>query len=193
MKYIMMLSFLLSATSVVRGAVLDRYKGKVTIRGKTSLSPGQKLQAGDHIIASGEKSFFVVKYLDGSRFLVRNGELKIKKMQQKSSRVGLLRGTFLSFVQPDSQHDLKVETRTAALGVRGTKFWASESDKDTYLCVCEGEVEVKNDIDSVVVAKNEDIRVSSRDQKLVKSIANNMMWNMAVDGFKELGIVIRPR
>ena len=175
------------------GAELERYRGDISVNGRTTFARGHQLKQGDRIVARGKKSFFVVKYQDGSRFMVRDGDLKITKLTQHSSKVGLVRGTLLSFVKPESKHNFSLETKTASLGVRGTKFWVSESEKETYLCVCQGKVSIGNDSGSVVVAKNEDIRVGSRKQKLVKSEASTVMWNMAVEGFKQLGVPIDPR
>ena len=174
-------------------ARLERHRGKVSFNGKDSFSKGQVLKKGDRLVAYGGKSFFVIRYDDGSRFLVRDGELTINKLAKKKMEVGLLKGTLLSYVKQGSGQDFKIKTRTASLGVRGTKFWVSESPKDTYLCVCEGSVAIENDVESLIVSKNEDIRVKSRRQRLSKAHANDMMWNMAVDGFKDLGIDIPPR
>ena len=173
-------------------AQLERSRGPVTLNGKKVVSKGQQLKTGDRLSSSGKGNFFVVKYDDGSRFLVKDGELTIDKLQGKSTEIGLLRGTFLSFVEPKSKNQLSIKTRTASLGVRGTKFWVTESPKETYLCVCEGEVEIANDTGSVIVEKNEDIRVSSRGHKLKKSLATNVMWGMAIGDFKELGFDIPP-
>ena len=183
----------LMCVTALWGASLDRHRGSVSLNGKTDLTKGQAIKAGDRLIARGPKSFFIVKYDNGSRFLVRDGELTIDKLKNKSSEVGLLRGTFLSFVDPKSKQSFKVKTRTASLGVRGTKFWVSESREETYLCVCKGDVEIANETGRLVVSENEDIRVKSKGQKLAKSTASDMMWNMAVDGFKELGFTIPRR
>ena len=174
-------------------AKLFRYRGKVTLNEVVSPPNGTPLKDGDRLVSKGKSSFFIVKYDDGSRFLVRDGELVIDQLKKKFSKVELKKGTFLSFVQPKQSHSLTVKTRTASLGVRGTKFWVTESLKETYLCVCEGSVEVKNQKDSIVVSANEDLRVQSQSQKLEKALANNFMWNMAVEGFQELGFTIPSR
>ena len=184
---------LFSIAGELQGAVLDRYRGQLTLNGKASPSKGTKLKKRDRLVASGKGSFFVVKYDDGSRFLVKEGDLIIEKLKKKSSELSLQKGTILSFVQPRQSRTLTINTRTASLGVRGTKFWASESPEETYLCVCEGSVEVNNKNGSLLVSANEDLRVKSQDQKLKKSLANDFMWNMAVDGFKELGFTIPRR
>ena len=74
------------------------------------------------------------------------------------------------------------------MGVRGTKFYIDQSEKETYLCVCEGKVEISNEISKEEVEKNEDAHVSKRN-KIEATQANNDMLSMAWDGFKEMGLV----
>lgn len=74
------------------------------------------------------------------------------------------------------------------MGVRGTKFYVEEKADETYLCFCEGSVEIKNAISSQMVNKNEDAHVKENTE-FKKTPANDMMIKMAKEGFIEMGLL----
>ena len=64
--------------------------------------------------------------------------------------------------------------------------------EETYLCVCEGEVEVKRDDQKMSVKRSEDIHVT-KENELKISQANDDMWNMALEGFKLMDVSVKAR
>ena len=169
--------------------------GKVSLNGKI-LSPQSKntpLSTGDLLKTQDTKSFFIVEYRDHSRFMIRNGEINIKQLDTDHSTIKLLRGTIFSYVNPTAIHKFKVETKKASFAVRGTKFWLQEDDKESYLCVCEGVVAVKNNNSLMLVNAGEDSHVANPLESLRKSKSNDTMWKMATEGFKSMGVPVTSR
>lgn len=169
-------------------AKITKIKGQVTV-GNMLARVGMVLEEGQVIHAKGKKSFFIVEYNNGTRYMMRNGQLKIEKIETGESILRLINGTIFSSVkksQNGKKPKFKVMTKTATLGVRGTKFFVSEYDKESYLCVCEGVVNVTNKMGSVDVRKNQDIHVKSGEKLEVVS-ANMDMVQMGIEVFKELG------
>ena len=172
---------------MAREASLSKINGIVSVNGKTATS-GMELHIGDTISARGKGVSAEIVFEDKSRMLLRNGELKIQKpTAPKQTLVQLVHGVLFSSKEK-SEKDLKVQTRFASMGVRGTKFYVEQQTEETYLCVCEGAVEIANGVSSAVVNKNEDARVSMG-KRFTKSNANQMMIDMALDGFKEMGLI----
>jgi len=169
--------------------------GEVYLNGKI-LSTQEKntsLNAGDTLKAQDSKSFFIVEYRDSSRFMIRNGEIKIKELAKENSTIKLLRGTIFSYVNPTAIHKFKVETKKASFAVRGTKFWLQEDHKESYLCVCEGVVAVRNNNSLMLVNAGEDSHVANSLEALRKSKSNDLMWKMATEGFKSMGVPVTSR
>ena len=170
-------------------ASLTRFSGNVSINDGAVVSP-QKVKAGDKITAQGPKSFFIIRYENGSRFMVRDGGIQVLKDSPKNKKIDLIKGVLFAYLKPKSKQNLEVLTKSAVMAVRGTKFLVSEDPKDTYLCVCEGAVEIKNSTGSMSIAKGQDIHVKSKKSKLKMSGANSAMWTMAQEGFSVLDLKI---
>ena len=49
----------------------------------------------------------MVLYNDGSRFLVRNGELKIEELKKESTKLSLIKGTIYSYVKNKEKEESK--------------------------------------------------------------------------------------
>lgn len=184
-----------SLSSFAFDASVVKMNGKCLIDGK-EITLGAKVKEGQKLTTEGKGSFAVIQYENGTRFILKEGSLQLKKLNKEQSLIGLFKGTFLSFVngkdKKKKQKSFRVLTRHTALGVRGTKFWTQVSKEETYLCVCEGEVMVKRDDQKMSVKRGEDIHVN-KNNKLTLASANDDMWNMAVDGFKLMDIEVQPR
>ena len=173
----------------------------ITLSGNVSLNEkivstqakNTPLNAGDTLKAQDSKSFFIVEYSDRSRFMIRDGEINIKQLATENSTIKLLRGTIFSYVNPTATHKFKVETKKASFAVRGTKFWLQEDHKESYLCVCEGVVAVRNNNSLMLVNAGEDSHVANSFEALRKNKSNDLMWKMATEGFKSMGVPVTSR
>ncbi len=175
-------------------AKLIKFKGDVTINNIEAVK-GQMIKTGDTIEAVGGKSFALVHYEDGSRFMIKKGLLVINELDEKKNKnnLSLIRGIIFSYVKPNSSNKLSIKTKDASMGVRGTKFWLEADDKKTYLCVCDGAVEVTNGRGSATVKRNQDITLTSANDKLKVTPPNKLMWDMAAEGFEQLGVKVKDR
>jgi hypothetical protein len=192
MKFFIVLTIFL-ATISLQAAELVRFRGNVTVNGNGP-QKGQMLMKGDVLVADGAKSFFVVRYKDGTRFMIKNGRLEVDNLDRmnKKSSYKLIKGYIFSYVNPKSKQNFKIKTKHASMAVRGTKFWLNESASESYLCVCEGSVEVKNDTGLISIGKNQDIHIDKNTKKLSLTPANPRMLKMALSGLKELGVSVNP-
>lgn len=178
---------LISTSALANIAFVERIRGEVILNQKTA-TVGAKISEGDLIEAKGKKSFFVIRYDNGSRYMLRNGRLKVEKLNQVESEVYLYSGKLISSVKKNTydKEKFKVKTRKMAMGVRGTKFWISEDPSESYLCVCEGEVSADNGVNKVYVKKNQDTTAKGK-QSLKVTSANSQMLDMALADFEILG------
>jgi len=173
-------------------ATLVTYKGEVKLNQKR-LSTGDEnipISQGAILEAVGKKSFFIIQYKDGSRFMVKDGHIKVEKLEAKNTLLSLVKGSILSYVNPKSRQQFKVKTKRASFAVRGTKFWVQESAKESYLCVCEGQVAVRNNNALMLVNPGEDSHIKNRIESLRKQHSAAAMWSMASKGFKTMGLNI---
>ncbi len=99
-----------------------------------------RVQVGDRVEV-GTGGLVVLKNTQETIKLTENSVLVPSTLNvQGESVVDLLRGGLVAHVNKKA---FKVRTRTASMGVRGTRFFVSEVGKDLWMCVKEGEVEVK--------------------------------------------------
>lgn len=164
---------------------VQKIHGKVLIDGKAA-QVDQKVEAKSKVEAQDKKSFVIISFFDGSRLLLRNGEINLQGSAEKDTVIDLARGEIFSYVKENSGLSQKVKTKNAVMGIRGTKFYVKASPEEAYLCVCDGKVEIKNSKSTALVAKNEDVH-ATEGKEFKKSPANKMMQEMAWDGFKEMG------
>lgn len=179
----LLLGFLVSF--YVQSATLKNIRGTVTVN-SLKVDKERKVEAGAIISAIGKKSSVQIFFEDGSRSLLRNGQLIIsEEIKKEKTLVSLVKGIFFTHKEKGASK-FEIKTRNATMGIRGTKFYVEESPDDSYLCVCEGIVEIKNQAYTTQVEKNEDIH-TKQNLALKKSEANSMMMDMAWDGFQEMG------
>lgn len=151
------------------------------------------LEQGGVLRASGKKSFVIVKFKDGSKSILKDGEITIQESKMKSTKINLLKGLLSSVIDPKKKTKFLVKTKSGTLGVRGTKFLVQESDLETYLCVCEGEVEASNKFAKVSVNPGEDVHLSLESKDLKVSQASSAMWKMSLEQFSLMGVKVAPR
>jgi ferric-dicitrate binding protein FerR (iron transport regulator) len=131
-------------------------KGTVETDGASGFqktAEGAVLKAGQTIRTSAG-STAVVKYPNGSLVkLNANSSTKLISI----SRIDLMRGALFAHIAKEDHPHFEVRTKTVVAGVRGTELFTSygggKSRDDGWLCVHEGEVEVKpeGNLEPVVV------------------------------------------
>lgn len=189
MKFYLFILLFLSNIAFGLEAKITKMNGEIFLNNKKITTP-KKLRPNDLVEAKGKKSFFIVRYSNGSRFLIKNGKLKIQNISLKKNNIQLLRGSIYSYVNPQGKENFSVQTKRAVFGVRGTKFNIEETDEQSYLCVCDGLVEVKKGNESHMAKDNSDVFVTN---KMKVGIPSKSMWKNAQEGFKDLGFIIPGR
>jgi hypothetical protein len=179
------LTLIMSPSLFAALGTVQKIHGKVLIDGKEA-KVEQKIEAKSRVEAQDKKSFVMISFFNGSRILLRNGVINFEGSQGKESVIELASGELFSYVRENLSLSQKVKTKNAVMGVRGTKFYVKESPEESYLCVCEGKVEIKNSKSTAMVSKNEDVH-AKKDEAFNKSGANKMMMDMAWDGFAQMG------
>lgn len=177
--------------SYLNAAEIVKHNGHLFINGNKALK-NLEVNAGDTIESKGKGSYFIVKYDDGSRFIVKEGKLIIGKLEEKAknSSFDLVYGLMGTFIKPNEKHSFEIKRNDTVFGVRGTKFLISAKENETYLCVCDGRVNVRNKDTGVDVSRGEDLKIKNGDRKLSVANANAQMWEMARELFKELELKI---
>ena len=114
---------------------------------RRKLAVGDKVFLGD-IVATEKNSVIRIKLADGSGAfqLGPTSSAKLSLGDKTITTIDLLEGLLLSSLKPSEKPGekirYKVRTKTVAMGVRGTTFFARvDSDKRTFQCICEGRVE----------------------------------------------------
>lgn len=128
-------------------------KGEVTINGK-KVKKGANLPEGT-TLSTGRKSLAIISFATGSKTKVEaNTSVTIKKEEPQSKKITLYlkAGALFNSVtkQKTKKSHFKVFTRSVAMGVRGTDFFVTysqrdeDSPKDLWMCVNEGAVLVQS-------------------------------------------------
>jgi ferric-dicitrate binding protein FerR (iron transport regulator) len=167
-----------------------KWNGNVTIDGKVMKSQGEKIKQGATVEAKGEYSFIDMRLGDGSLVRLSNGKVVTTSLAPKKSILTLISGKLYNYIQKAAGQSYAVRTKSAVMGVRGTKFMVSEDDKKTYVCVCEGAVEAKktDKSENVLIKEYEDLDVL-KDKSLNKpKKAAQTMVDTVKSVFQDMGI-----
>lgn len=132
-----------SAVCAADAGLLEKVNGKVTITGTDNVArvggPRERIQVGE-TISTDAKSETMVKMADETTVLVRPNsqfkltEFKYDKAQTDSSVMTLLRGTLrmvTGLIGKRRPTNVRVNTLTATIGVRGTDFEVAVIPEDT--------------------------------------------------------------
>ncbi|HXH31456.1 MAG TPA: FecR family protein [Bacteriovoracaceae bacterium] len=187
MKIFFLLSLIaLSMPSHGQIATLEKFFGKVSINSNAA-NAGQSLNSGDKVVAEGKKSWVQITFKDGSKMMARDGIFILKEpVSKKETMIELIKGVLFTY-KSKGESSLKVKTKNAVMGIRGTKFYVEEKDNETYLCVCEGKVEISNEAGMELVSREEDVHVRPK-EKPQKTKASKNMMSMALEGFAQMGL-----
>ncbi len=185
MKSFILLSFIFMSSSYAESGFIRKMMGDVLIDGKM-VAVNDKVMEGQTVEAKGPKSIVIIKFDSGSQIVLRDGAMKIEaSIKKEDSVISLVKGVFASHYIKKGKATQTVKTAKAVMGIRGTKFYIEEKSDSTYLCVCDGKVEISADNMSEMIGKNEDATVMTG-KKLEKAKANQMMVDMALALVKEL-------
>lgn len=168
-------------------------KGEVKNLKNAPLKKNQTVKIGD-IIITGKKSLAVVQLPQGNKVKVgESSKLKISKLPKNektgSTTLSLFNGNaFIKVLKgklrKGQKSKLTLRTRTTAMGVRGTEFFASYgSGNDVWMCVNEGIVAVKakSEKKSTMVKAGEGIVVKkgqSTSKPRPLAWTKKLNWNM---------------
>lgn len=187
-KYTCLLIFFFLFSSFLHAnGYVKKMKGNVFVNSKPA-SLKMSVKSGDFIKVEGEKSFVQIIFNDSSSFLLKEGELELKKIEKKNTLFNLIKGSIFNVVDENSRNGFRLITKHVSYGVRGTKFFIDSSKN--YLCVCDGTVSVKNKSHKVDVRRGEDTSIPEQG-KIYKTRASIDMWKMAQESFSEMGFPIK--
>lgn len=189
---LVLFSFFWANILLANNATVVFIKGDVKDSKNKTVKKNQSLAEGT-VINTGANSFAVLKLPHGSKVKVsENSQLKISKLAPKKdgqTRLSLFKGS--SFIKvlksklvKGQKSKLVLKTRTTAMGVRGTEFFASYgTGKDVWMCVNEGVVSVraKSEKKSTFVKAGEGIVVkggSKTSKPKPLKWTKKLNWNM---------------
>lgn len=186
MLKLLCLFFLLTVQSafstIVPIATLVKFNG-VILMNNNPAQVGDEFDNGTMVKISGKDAYVDFKYQNGHVIRAYEGEFKIREITPKKSVIQLLRGKIISIVSKLTPNEtFRIKTRHASIGVRGTKFVVQDKGDETYLCVCEGVVEVVRGKNKVKVKKDEDLHISLKGR--LTPVVNLNMSKMLDDTIK---------
>lgn len=195
MKILTLVSFLFFSMSGYANGFLPianvvKVNGKAFIdKEKEAVKVGDEVAKGMTINIPNPKDYIIVKYQNGHLVKMSGAKIVIEELTEKMSLLNLMRGKIFTFIKkltPDEKFEMK--TAHAAFAVRGTKFGLSinEKKKNSYLCVCEGSVEVAQGEMKTRVFKKEDIWVGKNAKKLESAPSGEKMYNDTLAEIQEL-------
>lgn len=190
MKTLIILSLLFFTTLAFGSdAKIVLMRGEIFVNGK-QIEKKIDVSYGDKLEARGEESFVQVLFNTGSKIMLRDGIIILEKFKKDGSTINMITGTIFTYVNKAAKKEFRVKTRHASMAVRGTKFYVQENEEDTYLCVCEGMVRIQNKNGHKDIRPKQDIH-AKKSEALVVTKANDMMWQMAIDGFKMMDLPVQ--
>lgn len=187
--WILIFSFIFCHTLFAMQGMIIRSKGTVLLDG-VPIIPNQVVKVGQILEAVGEKSYCQVSLSGGTSILVRNGKVRLEEDSSKASVIALLRGTIFNAVKKNSKKEFRIVTDKASMAVRGTLFYVENTEQQTYLCVCDGEVAFSGDKRGpLAVRRGEDIWYKKGATVQVTPVKSDM-WKAAKEGFSLMEIDI---
>jgi hypothetical protein len=178
----------MSADKSDQRVLIVRVAGDVKVDGK-AVGIGDSIRIGAIILATGERSYVQFQFASGSLIMLRDGEMKVSKIKKKSTVMDLVKGTIFSFIKKQDGNEVKVRTSSAAIGIRGTKFITTVTPTSTYLCVCDGVVNIKNKKGNIDINAGEEINVTLVGA-MSKAKTRDQMSTMLKEGFAAMGMEI---
>lgn len=179
------LTLITSFSAFSETGFVRKLTGEVFADGK-KLALNDKVMDGQTIEARGSKSIVILKFESGGQVALKDGLMKLEPSDVKSeSLIILTKGIFASHFIKKNNSTQKVKAKHAVMGIRGTKYYIEAKDESTYLCVCDGSVEISDGKKTELIGKNEDA-TAAPNISLEKTKANPMMIDMALALVKEM-------
>jgi len=170
-------------------ALLVRGLGKVSkiVNGDTiPLKNGDKLQIHD-TIRTGESSLAIVQLPPHTTMkILANSQLQLTSLMKDSQEANLEEGgilvQFKKIIDSNKKESvpLKIRAKNASMGVRGTKFFVSNFKNNIWMCVKEGNVEVKKADESKQVGAGLGMNISEKsplENPKEYAWTKNIIWN----------------
>lgn len=182
---VLVLIFLFVSLAHAESGFVRKLTGEVLIDGKV-VKENDKVLEGQAVEARGSKSVVVIKFESGSQVVLKDGSMKLEVPKVKGdSAITLTKGIFASHFINKGKRGQTVKTGHASMGIRGTKYYIEEKPESSYLCVCEGKVEISDGKKTEMIGMNEDA-LAAPGKTLEKTKANQMMVDMAQALVKEM-------
>ncbi len=141
------------AQSVSVAAVKGQVEAKSPTDGKfNALKIGSSVMDGQ-TVKTGAAGLVVLVFPDESRVKLKEKTELVVRVPKEEDKYGidLIKGALFSLVRKRPNQKFFVKTPMGVAGVRGTQFFTS-FDKNFWMCVEDGEVEVKNEKTTLNVA-----------------------------------------
>ena len=187
------LIFILSFQLLALDFKVIKLRGEVTYNNK-KLSVGDVIEQGAEVNSSSKGSFVQFQSSDGSVFLLKSGIVKLDRNKNtQDSYLTLIKGKlFHALDKKQTKENVKIKTKQAVFGIRGTKYFIEVKEDKSYLCVCEGIVRAKDirTLENFDIKANEDLYLyTSKDPE--KKKANKMMMEMGEKEFASMGYPLK--
>ena len=129
----------LGKVSKIEGVVFYHLQGGV--RGQILKESGQAIIAGDKLRTKADSSVYI-KLIDGSRLIVKeNSIIEFKGASEIKSELGKI----LYDITPQGKNrGLKIASKTAVIGVKGTRFAVENGEDKTVVYLKEGSIGVES-------------------------------------------------
>ncbi|MAW07049.1 MAG: hypothetical protein CME61_02075 [Halobacteriovoraceae bacterium] len=181
------------STNAISGdyAIVKKIKGQVLSNG-VQLRVGDKVKVGKVIDASKKGSFIDLEIPGGGDMRLVGGVVKLNKLEKESSIFQLIKGKLFTYFKnldkKGKKKALRILTNEGSFAVRGTKFGViKDNEHESFICVCEGEVLVKNNYGAMGLVKaNEEVRFSGTDMRIKNKINSRDMIKLR-GIFKDMG------
>ena len=120
---------------------INRLEGTATVNGAAA-KVGTPVKAGDRV-ATGKGSMAVV-VVGGDAFLLREStEIVVKGASELLDAISVVSGKMLAVFSKRKSTKMRIETRTASIGIRGTGLYLEDHGPRTYFCLCYGEAVIE--------------------------------------------------
>ena len=167
LKYIVLFIISFSLPSFAEDyATILKTKGVVKVDGR-EVKIGDKVSVGKTIMTEDSGSYVDISLpWDSGTVRIVGGTFKIEKTTETGSILSLIKGKLFGFFRPTKNNkETEIRTQMASYGIRGTRLVLEiEDQKENFICVCHGKVEVTNEIGSTVTLTDEKYHCCSMDK-----------------------------
>ncbi len=176
----------LSLSASASGAVLSFVKGSVTADGIV-LEPGETVKNGATVVTGKDSGCEIV--FNERNVLSLSAETIIRIDLSKTVKEldvidGTLKAVLLKLDKIADSDSLKVNGSNAVLGVRGTVFCVHAEPGETYVCACNGEVRVADELgtnEETLSYAHHGSRIFTTSGDKINSVADGLLYHSDAD------------